>query len=85
MVDKFLIEFPVIQLVPYYHILFGVINVTEAHYNDDYFFMTPKDTSLFISLVRVALCILSYRVWPAMIWLAPFLFPIEMVGWFQSP
>ncbi len=47
--------------------------------------MTPMDTSLFISFIRPALCILSYRAWPAMLWLAPFLSSVEMGGWFQSP
>ena len=61
------------------------MNVREAHYNDDNFFMTPMDTSLFISFIRVDLCILLYRVWPAMVWLAPFLSSVEMGGWFQPP
>ncbi len=43
------------------------------------------DTGLFISFIRVALCILSYRAWPAMSWLAPFLSSVEMGGRFQSP
>jgi hypothetical protein len=47
--------------------------------------MTPMDTSQFISFIRVALCILLYRAWPAMIWLAPFLSSVEMGGRFQSP
>jgi hypothetical protein len=42
------------------------------------------DISLHISLIRVALCILSYRAWPAMMWLAPF-YLVEMGGQFQSP
>ena len=61
------------------------MNVRDAHYNDDYFFMTPMDTSLFISFIRVALFILSYRAWPAMLWLALFLSSVEMGGQFQSP
>ena len=36
---------------------FGIINVREAHCNDDYFFVTPMDTSLFITFNRAALCI----------------------------
>jgi hypothetical protein len=79
------IEFPANQLIPYCHIPFGIINVREAHYNYDHFFMTPMDTSLVISFIREAVCILSYRVWPAMIWLASFLFSIEMGGLIQSP
>ncbi len=31
---------------------FGIINVTDAHCNDDYFFMTPMDTSLFTATAR---------------------------------
>ncbi len=61
------------------------MNVTEVHCNDDYFFMTPMDTSIFISFIRVLLCILSYRAWHAMLWLAPFLPSVEMGGQFQSP
>jgi hypothetical protein len=47
--------------------------------------MTPKDTGLFISFIREALCIMLYRVWPAMVWFAPFLSLVEMGGQFQSP
>ncbi len=47
--------------------------------------MAPMDTSLFISFIRLALCILSYRAWPAMSWLFPFLSSVEMGGRFQSP
>ncbi len=47
--------------------------------------MTPMDTSLFISFISVALYILLYRAWPAMLWLALFLSSVEMGGWFQSP
>ncbi len=43
------------------------------------------DTTLFISFIRVALCILLYRAWPAMLWLVPFLSCVEMGGRFQSP
>ncbi len=80
-------EFPANQLIisilsyPF----FGIVNVTEVHCNDDYFFVTPMDTSLFISFIRVFLYILLYRAWPAMLWLAPFLLSVEMGGRFQSP
>jgi hypothetical protein len=37
--------------------LCGVINVRETHCNDDYLFMTPIDTSLFISFIRAALAL----------------------------
>jgi hypothetical protein len=36
---------------------FGTMNVGEAHCDDDCIFMTAIDTSLFISFIRVALCI----------------------------
>ena len=40
---------------------FEVIHVREAHCNDDYLFMTPIDTILFVSFVRAALCICGIR------------------------
>ncbi len=82
-----LIEFPVNQLIisilsyPFLGLWMSQRLITMMIT----FFMTPMDTSLFVSFVRAALCILSYRVWPAMMWLAPFLYPIEMGGRFQSP
>ncbi len=39
----------------------GIMNVEEAHSDDDCFFSTPIDTSLLISFIRVALCICAIR------------------------
>jgi hypothetical protein len=61
------------------------MNVTEAHCNDDYFFMTLINTILIYLLYWSSFGIPLYRVWPAMMLLAPFLYPIEMGSQFQSP
>jgi len=36
---------------------FGLINIGEAHCDDDCLFITPIPISLLISFIRVALCI----------------------------
>ena len=60
---------------------FGIIHVRESHCNNDYFFMTPVDTSLFIS---AALCTRFIGYGLPWYGLPLFSFSIEMGGRFQS-
>ncbi len=51
---------------------FGIMNVGEAHCDDDCSFSTPIDTNLLISFIRVALsiCAIGYGL-PDMAWPLP--------------
>ncbi len=64
---------------------FGMINVGEAHCDDDCLFITPISTSLSISFIRVALCICGMGYGLPWYGVAPFISLIETGGRFQSP
>jgi len=64
---------------------FGMINVGEAHCDDDCLFITPIPTSLLISFIRVALCICGMGYGLPWYHLAPSFSSIETGGRFQSP
>ncbi len=63
----------------------GIMNVGVAHSDDDCFFSTPIDTSLWISFIRVVLCICAIGYGLPWYGLAPSFSSIEMGGRFQSP
>ena len=64
---------------------FGIINVGDAHCDDDCLFITPMDTNMLISFIRVALC--SCGIGYGLPWygLAPSFNSIDKGGRFQSP
>ncbi len=64
---------------------FGIINVGEAHCDDDCLFNTPIPSSLFISFIRVALCICAMGYGLPWYCLVPSFILIETGGRFQSP
>ena len=64
---------------------FGIINVGEAHSDDDCLFSTPILSSLFIYFIRVAWCIYAMGYGLPRYGLAPSFFSIETGGRFQSP
>ncbi len=63
---------------------FGVMNVGEAHWDDDCLFMTPMDTSLVSSFIRLALCICGMGYGLPWYGLAPSFTSIETGGQFES-
>ena len=64
---------------------FGIINVGDAHHDDDCLFITPIPTILSISFIRVALSICGMRYGLPLYGLVPSFNSTEMGGLFQSP
>jgi len=63
----------------------GMMNVGEAHCDDDCLFIAPISTSLLISCIRVALCICGMGYGLPWYGIAPSFSSIETGGRFQSP
>ncbi len=64
---------------------FGMINVGEAHCDDACFFITPREHSLLISFIRVALCTCAMGYSLPWYGVDPSFNSIETGGRFQLP